>query len=101
MRKIGLVVLALVSLSLAAAQVMSPASATGAVKVKGTIDSIIMPTLIVSGTVVLTTSQTIITQNGIPIAFVFLHVGMTVKVTGTLQADGSLLALEIKVLVPD
>ena len=99
MRKIGLFVLALVCLSLAVSQVTSPASATGAVKVKGTIDSVMMPILIVSGTVVVATSQTIITQDGVPIAFVFLHVGMTVKVTGTLQADGSLLALEIKVLV--
>jgi uncharacterized protein DUF5666 len=62
----------------------------------GTVQSVTPPTLRVSGTTVMTNANTEIKRGDARIALSSIQVGETVEVEGTLQADGTLLAREIK-----
>ncbi len=66
----------------------------------GTIEAINSPNLTVSGRTVVTNAATEIERADVKIALTDLHTGETVKVEGTLQGDGSVLAREIKAAAP-
>ena len=63
----------------------------------GRVESVTPPTLVVSGINVLTNERTEIKRGDVEITLADIQVGETVKVEGTPQADGSVLAREIKI----
>jgi hypothetical protein len=67
------------------------------VEVEGAIESIALPKVTVAGKVVVTDAGTEIERGDTHITAADLKVGDMVKVEGTLQADGTILAREIKV----
>lgn len=68
------------------------------VEIKGTITSIGADSLVVGGTTVLTSTQTLVRGNdGESLDFSSLQVGQQVEVDGFMQNDGSVLATRIKI----
>jgi hypothetical protein len=73
-----------------------PPSVPPEAELLGMIEALAAPNLTVAGKVVVTNASTEFKRGEDHIAFADLRLGETVKVEGTLQADGSVLAREIK-----
>jgi hypothetical protein len=67
---------------------------------RGAITAITAPALTVAGRTITTTSATTYSKGGAAIAFADLKVGDPVEIDGTLQADGSVVATSVDVVVP-
>jgi len=70
------------------------------IELSGTIESIAAPNLRISGLTVITNGDTELKRRDQRINFADLAVGQLVRVQGSLNADGKVVAREIRVLVP-
>lgn len=70
------------------------------IELTGTIESITAPNLKVSGLTVITNADTEFKRRGERVNFADLAVGQLVRVEGSLNADGKVVAREIRILVP-